>query len=162
MDQDRRRTLRRQADREARTRLDAIEQGADPRGELWSKEFRHKRRRAIRHNCSVQISLEISHRAGSDDTWSVAHHAIKGRLLDLSADGASLFTAQPLEIGQVLDLVIGLRNKRELRTRGQVRWTKGIPQHNGYGSGVQFSRISAPDQQAILEYLKELDENVGL
>lgn len=162
MAQERRKTIRRQADRELRARLDQIDQETDPRGELWSKEFRHKRRRAIRHNCTVHLSLEITHRAGNLDTWSVAQHPVKGRLLDLSAEGASVFTAQPLEIGQAISLIIGLRNDRQLNARGQVRWTKSIPQHDGYGSGVQFNQISARDRQAILDYLKELDETIGL
>jgi len=160
--QERRKTIRREADRELHDRLQQSQQDADPRGELWSKEFRHKRRRVIRHDCRVQLSLEITHRPGHMDTWSSAQHPIKGRLLDLSAEGASVFTAQPLEIGQSVSLLVVLRDDRQLNTRGQVRWTKGIPQHNGYGSGIQFTQISAQDRKAILDYLKELDENIGL
>ena len=165
MIQERRQTLRRQADRELWARLDEAQQAPpaqDPRGDAWTKENRHRRRRAIRHNCSVHISLEIKYRTGALDTWSVEQHAIKGRLLDLSADGASLFTAQPLEIGQAVSLIIGLQDNRQIQAKGVVRWTRGIEKRNGYGSGVQFAVISAQDRKKVTDYLSELDDTVGL
>lgn len=163
--QERRKTIRRQADREVLARPNTASDpasGQDPRGEVWSKEFRHKRRHAIRHNCTVHISLEIKYRTGAMDTWNTEQHPVKGRLLDLSGEGASLFTAQPLEIGQGISLLIGLQDSRQIRAKGAVRWTKGIEKRSGFASGVQFTQISGQDRQAVQDYVKELDETIGL
>lgn len=165
MTQERRNTIRRQADRDLIARMNASGGQTpvhDPRGEVWNKEFRHKRRHAIRHNCTVHISLEIKYRTGVRDTWNTEQHPVKGRLLDLSADGASLFMAQPLEIGQGISLSIGLQDSRQILAKGAVRWTKGVEKRSGFASGVQFTQISAQDRQKIQDYLKELDDTIGL
>lgn len=156
---ERRKAARRQADR------DMIRELAELRGdrsEDASREHRHLRRRAIRHNCKAQIALKITHASGLNDTWSVEQFPLSGRILDLSPEGCSLFSAQQIDIGQELSILIGMRNGGKIRAGGAVRWTKAVREHNGFASGVQFTQIAPGDRQLINQFLKELDESIGL
>ncbi len=156
---ERRRTVRRQSDREMLRQLDEMRGRKDDDA---SREQRHLRRRAIRHNCKAQVALKITHASGQNDTWTVEEFPLSGRILDLSPEGCSLFSAQQLDIGQELSLLIGMRNGGKIRAGGAVRWTKAVHEHHGYASGVQFTQIGPKDQQQINAFLKELDETIGL
>jgi len=138
-------------------RIEACEAGGGD-----TKEQRRKRRRAIRHTCSVHIAIKISSSSGNMDTWNVAAHPIKGRILDLSAEGCSVFTPQRLEIGQELKLIIVLEGGAQVNTSGSVRWTKDVDAHHGYASGVQFAALGSKDQKAIHALLAKLDRTIGL
>ncbi len=149
--------VRRQADRDLLARLQLAQGEKDP-----GKETRRKQRRAIRHNCEVRIALRLSHAAGGSDIWEATEHPIKGRILDLSIEGCQLFVGQPLEIGQELSLVIALRTGHRVETPGVIRWTKAVPQKNGFACGVQFSPLKPKDEKHIMAFLKELDATIGM
>lgn len=155
--QERRRAFRRQADREMYDRARAAAQAGDA-----GKEARRKQRRAIRHNCEVRMAVRLSHSAGYGDTWEATDHPVKGRIMDLSREGCQVFVGQPLEISQELSLAIGLRSGHTIKCLGVVRWTKGVPQKNGYACGVQFSTIEPKDEKRILAFLKEMDATIGM
>ncbi len=157
MFQERRKTLRRQADRDL---LETLQKAR--RSEDASREERHLRRRAIRHNCKVNLGLRIKHSTGYSDTWSETEHPIAGRILDLSAEGCSVFSGIQLDIGQDMNLIIEVRNGAKIHACGIVRWTKYVREHAGFASGLQFSSISPKDRQAVEKFLKELDETVGM
>ncbi len=157
---ERRKALRRQADREL---LKGADGPQDRRVDQESKAYRHKRRRAIRHNCGVRIALKLEHRGGTRlDTWSVEEHPVNGRILDLSHEGSSIFTGQQIEIGQALSLVLTLQNAEEVKTAGLVRWSKHIPDRRGFASGVQFEDLPKPARKKIEVFLDYLDQNIGL
>ena len=161
--QERRRVMRRQSDRELYQRIQDLEMAVDRRGSHQrSDEAEHNRRRTIRHDCQVAIEMLMRYSAGGLDTWNVETMKIKGRLLDLSHGGASLFTGQRFEIGQELRLMIRLHDRTDIHSSGKVRWVKDVPQKNGYMSGVQFDSISKDDVQKLGKYLKQLDETFGL
>lgn len=157
--EERRKSIRRQHDRELLARYQALlaQQGEEP-----GKEARKRRRWAIRHNCKVKVGLEMSQRRGLSDTWTPAEHAVKGRILDLSLEGCSLFTRGPIDIGQRLHLVLQLQEHETVDTRGVARWTKAIPAREGYATGVQFETLSAKAQNDVMRFLKEMDETAGL
>ena len=163
MTTERRKYLRRQADRELSMRLQAAAGAQATQGEdAAASELRKLRRRAIRHNCEVRMALVVSHRAGMGDVWSDSEHPVKGRILDLSVDGCSVFTSGPIEIGQRLSLVLKLSKGKQLGTHGMVRWTKSVQKKGGYASGVQFAELNKKDLKAIRAFLKEMDDTVGL
>ena len=156
---ERRKVVRRQADQDLREKAEGPR---DRRHDPETKEYRHKRRRAVRHNCQARIALLIGESPGWSDTWQVAEHPIKGRILDLSAEGASVFSPQQIDIGQELSLVIQLRRGGEIRTRGVVRWTRAVPQHRGFASGLEFTEIAAKDRERVAAFLQELDATIGM
>lgn len=158
---ERRTLVRRQADRDLLQRVQALQAQADRRGG-GHDDSEHARRRAIRHNCTVAISMLIGHASGYSDTWDVTSIRIKGRILDLSETGASLFTEQPLETNQELQLVVKLRDASEIHTHASVRWVKHVPEKGAYASGVQFIHVSEKDQVKIRKFLQELDATLGL
>lgn len=156
---ERRKMVRRKADMEMAALLEQLQAR---RQEDPSREVRHMRRRAIRHNCKVQIALRIREQWGSADAWTPTEHPVKGRILDLSAEGCSVFTRQQLDIGQTLSLLIMLRDNSSIRAAGNVRWTKGVKEHDGYAAGVQFANIPDNERRRINAFLKELDETIGM
>lgn len=159
MMQERRKLIRRQADRELYERFRALHGVADTEA---ARAARHMLRRVIRHECQVQIALEIRHSAGGGDTWDVSPHPIAGRLLDLSETGCSLYTRDRLETGQTLRVLIAMPNAKKATAAGVVRWTKGMEEKGGYACGMQFSAISARDKGEIDAYIKRLDATAGL
>ena len=159
MNQERRKQVRRQADRDMLARLQGL---MTQQSEESRREMRHRRRHAIRHHCQVRIALKISQSAGGMDTWTMSEHPIKGRILDLSFDGCSLFTEHQPEIGQQLSLVIELRHAGQIKTTGLVRWTKTVPQYKGFASGVQFDHIDEKQLRQLQVFLKEMDQTAGL
>jgi c-di-GMP-binding flagellar brake protein YcgR len=120
------------------------------------------RRRAIRHNCKVHVGLKISHRGGMQDTWTTGEMAIKGRILDLSEKGCSLFTLEQLDVGQNLALIIEIKSGIQIRTEAVIRWTKRVEKQKGYASGVEFLQLPKDTVRQILNFLKDLDDSIGL
>ena len=64
------------------------------------------RRRAIRHHCKVRMTLKIRRKNAHMDTWTVEELPLQGRILDLSEEGCSVFSRDPIEMGQELGLVV--------------------------------------------------------
>ena len=126
------------------------------------KAERRKRRHVIRHTCQVNIEMVIGHRAATASDWSVDAIKVRGKLLDLSNDGASLYTKQPLETGQELRLAIALNEEFTLHTTGTVRWVKDLPEKKAYASGAQFGPITDADRRTLEKFLKEIDTTAGL
>ena len=160
--EDRRKTVRRQADRGLLQRVKELEALTDRRLESRRDEIGHSRRRAIRHNCKVAIAVGVAWSSGNLDTWTVDSYKVPGRLLDLSPGGAALFTEQRFETGQDLQLAITLRDSSNINAKAVVRWVKMMPEKGGYASGVQFTHVSTKDQVRITEFLTELDTTAGL
>lgn len=163
MPEERRRVVRRASDRELLQQWAALKSNpAAISAEDRERELRHRRRRAIRHHCQVHLALKVAHVSAGGNEWNVDIFPIKGRLLDLSASGGSLFTSQPMNIGQDISLVIGLREGATIRATGTIRWTKGVPERNGYASGVRFGSMSDKGKDMIAAFLRELDTTIGL
>lgn len=160
--QERRKFIRREADRHILKRVKRLQKLVDRRSNFDAEDAQRKRRRAIRHNCKVAIKMLIGHAAGVSDQWSVDAIKVEGRVLDLSAEGASLYTKQAFEAGQELRLTITLRDRSKIVTSAVVRWVKAVPEKNAYASGVEFAKVGVQDQTKIMEFLRELDESAGL
>lgn len=158
--QERRSMVRREADRDLVARFQAL--SVEPERQDDAKELRHKRRRAIRHTCQVHIAMKLAHSSGRGDEWTTDAFKVKGRILDLSGDGCAIFTAQQLDIGQELNLIVELQNGKRIQVSGAIRWTKRVAERNGFASGVQFARMQSADQRAVMAFLEELDRTIGL
>lgn len=158
--------MRRQADRDLLQHYQALQERLQQLESMASaeenRELRHKRRRTIRHLCHVKIGLPVGFRSDRDDMWTVEQLPIKGRLLDLSAEGCALFTHQSFDIGQNINLNIEVSGGRHIKATGMVRWTKQLPEKGGFASGVQFNKMGADDQKVLHYFLDELDRTIGL
>jgi len=157
--QERRKWIRRQADRDLSENVHASRGAVEQEAE---KTARHRRRRVIRHHCQVRIRMKIQYSSGRSDTWSGAEHPIAGRLLDLSETGCSIFTKERLEMGQELLLGLVLPDSKPIEVSGVVRWVKEVPDKGGCAHGAEFSGLTAAGRKAIEAFLKHLDETVGL
>ena len=160
--EERRGVIRRQYDRELLQRVGQLVQPSDRRTKTEGDDAKRKRRRAVRHNCKVGIKMPIKHSAGTSDTWSHDSIKVDGRLLDLSPEGASLFTKQPFETAQELQLAIMLQDKTKISTMAVVRWVKSIPEKKGFASGVRLMDVAEKDQKRIIKFLDRLDATAGL
>lgn len=156
---DRRKHFRRESDR--RMVVEALERRrVDSDGD--GDGHRRKLRRAIRHNCTVELDYEVVQQAGGSGPWKPTRHKITGRVLDLSAEGAAVFTAQPLSMGQVSGLQIKVYDGRIIEAHAEVRWTQFKEKKNGYASGMKFVHLTPDSAAAIKGFLQELDETLGL
>lgn len=157
--QERRKTLRRQADNAVKERVRELEAQIVELG--GRKELRRKRRHVIRHTCQVRIQMLIGHAAGYSNDWDFDAVAIPGRLLDLNTDGAQLFTKQRLETGQHLRLAIKLRNGQEIHMPADIRWVRHLPEKGGFCAGVAFNGLADADSRIVTAFLQELDASAG-
>ena len=160
MFRERRKQHRRTEDATVRKELAELRQQLQE--DSGQKELRRKRRRAIRHICKVHIALRIAHATGDSHDWVLNEYPIKGRILDLSAEGCSVFTKDQLDMGQELNLAISLQNGSPIRTVSIVRWTKAIEAKNGFAAGVQFVHIEDKGPKRIRKFLDTLDATAGL
>jgi len=158
--EERRRTVRRQADRDLQQQVERLLSLIERRGGDEAKG--RQRRRIIRHNCKVGIEMLIGRAVGFSNDWSVDAVKVRGRVLDLSPGGASLYTKQPFETGQQLRLAVTLPEGGALNTHATVRWVKAMPERKAYASGVQFTHVSDADRKLVEEFLAELDATAGL
>ncbi len=159
VNQERRKYVRRESDREL---LDQIRHLREQLAGQDNKELRHKRRRSIRHTCTVKINLQVGMRDARNEEWSMTDHPVAGRLLDLSADGCQLFTRDLLDIGAQMSLLITLQSGEDIRAVGVVRWNKAVPEKKGYALGVQFTRAEHDARERIGTFLEHLDRTGGL
>ncbi len=159
MQEERRKFVRRESDRDLLNQVEHLREQAS--GEM-SREQRHKRRRAIRHACKVQLNIPMGHKDAHSNDWNMSDQPISGRLLDLSAEGCQVFTRTHLDIGAVLGLLISLDAGEDIKAVGMVRWTKGVPEKKGIALGIQFTRAEHDAQDQINAFLTRLDKTVGL
>jgi len=157
--QERRKLVRRASDRELINQLQHLRELSA--GDA-NRDNRHKRRRAIRHTCTVKISVQVGVQHGRVGDWAMTDHPVAGRLLDLSADGCQLFTRDLLDMGTQMNLLITLQTGEDIRAVGMVRWTKAVPEKKGYALGVEFTRADHDAQARIGAFLELLDRTGGL
>jgi len=158
--EERRRGLRRTSDRQLWEAYNRLKHEAEENGGVSGA--RKLLRRAIRHHCKVTIALEGGIQSGRSDTWRPMDFSVKGRVLDLSSEGCSLFTRDAIPIGTNMMLRIELEDYGTIESRATVRWSKAIPAKGGVASGTQFAGLSAPHQRRVEEFLKHLDHTAGL
>lgn len=155
--EDRRKEFRRESDRQLV--MEALERR---KVDSNSKGHRRKLRRAIRHNCTVELDYEVVQQSEDSDTWKPTRHKLAGRMLDLSAEGAAVFTAHPLAMGQVSGLQIKVYDGRIIEANAEVRWIQRKEKKNGYIAGMKFVNLTSESKAAIDGFLQELDETLGL
>ena len=155
--QERRKQVRRQADRELARLCDQARQDDDN-----GSNKRRQRRRIIRHNCKAALDIQIGQNSGDSHDLKVRLHTIPGRVLDLSKTGASLFTHHSLEVGDDFRLVLLIDGAPRIEALAAVRWIKLVEDKNGYASGVEFTKVGMRDQELLDEFLDRLESTVGL
>lgn len=155
--QERRSTIRRKDDRQLRAEIqklrDKAEGGADKK---------RQRRHAIRRACHAELDLEIALGQPGSDDWKVSRTRMKGRVLDLSETGASLFVPHALAIGQPFRLTIKLFDDTKIEAVAETRWTKTVEAKGGYAMGAQFRHIAPDHANAVRRFLAELEATAGL
>jgi hypothetical protein len=159
--EERRKQIRRQADCHMMERLAQLEKlerrlGADP------EDAKRKRRHAIRHNCRAVVQVTLGHAPGFSGDWSVDAIELEGRVLDLSLEGASLFTRQDFSPGQWLMVGIKPNNGDAIHVRSSVRWIKAIPEKGGFASGVKFKDVPPSEEKKIMLFLDGIIRSAGL
>ena len=150
--EERRKEVRRQADKDLLVMVEDLAGG---------KLRKRKRRRAIRHTCRARLDIEIQFQSGGSSGWSTAQKEIKGRVLDLSEEGASLFIKYPVAAEQTFRLSIELNSSRTVEVQAQVRWVKQQESHEGYSIGVKFTHVDPAAYEHIHAFLGNLDATLG-
>lgn len=155
--EERRRLVRRTDDRMLRAEYQRLL--AESSGEGSARKLV---RRAIRHHCTVQIALTGGIQSGRSDVWSPVQFSVKGRMLDLSSSGCSVFTREPFEAGQQVGLNIVLDEEGGVSCRASARWTKALQEKGGYATGFQFVELAGDGLRKVEVFLKRMDATAGL
>jgi len=157
--EERRHTVRREADRELLEMYRRLKSEVEAGGASGARKLR---RRAIRHHCKVQVTLASGYQNERADVWRPSGTPVKGRILDLSNEGCSVFTRDPIDIGTRVGLKIELEGEGGINVQAVVRWSKSIPEKGGVASGTQFAKLSPEESRRIEAFLKRMDETAGL
>lgn len=155
--EERRSLVRRQADRDV---IELIERKTGSKPAQLVRD--RKLRQAIRHTCKAVINLDISHKSGISDEWTTDRQTLRGRVLDLSEGGASLFTKYELQPGAKFMLGVKIYDGSIIEAQAQVRWSKYKEAKDGYATGAEFTQIDAKNLKRLKTFLTELDATLGM
>ncbi len=100
----------------------------------------------------LPIDLKIELKSKKDDSAS----CLKVDILNLSAVGAFIFGCGKFKLGDEVVLKMKLAPKQEeLELEARVVWVpdKEVQRHEYPGIGVEFSNISAANQQKVIEFI---------
>ena len=114
----------------------------------------------IRREVKVVIEMIVRCYVAATDDSSTEYVEVKGRLLDLTTDGAMLMTKQGFDVGQELRLAIVIPDQPRVSLRAVVRWVKPIPDKNLFAPGVQFIDPPAKGVDIIKRFLRQLGDEV--
>lgn len=157
--EERRKLKRRTEDRQLRAEYEKLMAELEAGG---SSESRKLIRRAIRHHCTVQISLTGGMQSGRSDVWSPVQMSVKGRMLDLSASGCSIYTRDAFEGGSKVGLNIVLDEEGGVQVGAVARWSKVLVDKGGHATGFQFQGLTQDNQRKLEVFLRRMDETAGL
>jgi anti-anti-sigma factor len=104
----------------------------------------------------IDLKIELKSKQGSSS------ECLKVEMLNLSAIGAYIFGCGKFKLGDEVILKLKLAPKPEvLELEAQVVWIpdKGVQPHEYPGIGVEFSNLTAANQQKIIEFI---DRNISM
>ncbi|MDP2927600.1 MAG: anti-sigma factor antagonist [Candidatus Omnitrophota bacterium] len=116
-----------------------------------------KRMQLRRRFKRLPIDLKIELKSKKDDSSG----CLNVEILNLSAVGAFIFGCDKFKLGDEVTLKMKLAPKPEvLELEAWVVWVpdKGVQPHEYPGIGVEFSNISAANQQRLIEFI---DRNIS-
>lgn len=127
-----------------------------------NKTMKRERRRAIRHQCRVLIEMLVRCESGLTGDRTTNTIEVKGRLLDLSAEGVMLQTRQDFSVGQELRLTIFLPDRPTVVAATSVRWCKPLPEkEREFASGALFLTMTREGMNTIEAFLNDLMHAAG-
>lgn len=129
---------------------------------LAKKQEKREVRRAIRHSCKAVLTIEFRHQASGSDEWVVKRQEIKGRVLDLSEEGASFFIKYPATSNQTFPFRINIYDGSHIEGQAEVRWVKQKESAKGYTVGVQLTQLDNTNRDKVYSFLAELDSTLGM
>lgn len=156
--EERRVTLRRESDRQ---RAGEADQASEVMTKTQDKQHKRALRHAIRHTCKAVLDIEFSHKNDENDEWVTSCQKIKGRVLDLSHEGAAFFVRHAATANQRFNFRIDLFDGSNIKGQAEVRWIKQQDSAKGYSVGVKFSSIDDTNLNRINTFLRELDATLG-
>jgi len=122
------------------------------------KAIEHIKRMQLRRRFKrlpIDLKIELKSNKGSSS------ECLKVEMLNLSAIGAFIFGCGKFKLGDEVTLKIILAPKQEeLELEARVVWVpdRGVQPHEYPGIGVEFSNLSALNQQKIIEFI---DRNIS-
>lgn len=130
--------------------------GREESGAGTGANQKHERRRIIRQRCRVQIELIVRCTLGAGNEWSVNTINVKGKLLDLSDDGAMIFTKEAFVDNQELRVTLYLPDEAPVVTLAGVRWCKPLQDKGGNASGIRFRNMHPKGIASVKRFLQRL------
>ena len=119
-----------------------------------------ERRKPVRRTVRETFEATIRSLLKEEDE----HGPLKGRVFDISKEGAGLVTEvtaeQPIEVNREIDLRMVLSDGATIDTRAEVCWVRTEPGRKGYRTGVRFTHIDPAHRAKIEQFIAELDETL--
>lgn len=123
--------------------------------------YRRLRRRAIRHRSKVLLDRKDGGCKHLSNPRIGINHSTPARLIELSTQGAAVFTKAPLCMGESLALTLTLGAGDPLREVGEVIGRKKVEKHGGYLAKLKFLRPNPEHAEAVDSFLIEIDSVVA-
>lgn len=155
--EERRETVRRLADRELHE-LIQDKLGVTP-GVLVHQR---KKRRAIRHTCKATLKVDVMHSSDPNYKPELDQVELRGRILDLSEGGTSVFTKYDIPTGYKLTINLTIYDGSIIEAIGMVRWSKPKEAKKGYALGIEFVDLNSKTEKRLNAFLTELDATLGM
>lgn len=156
--EERRVTIRREADRQIAQQTSEVSKLV---AKDQNKQQQRALHRAIRHTCKAVLDIEFSYQTPGEDEWVKSKQEVKGRVLDLSNEGAAFFIRHSATAEQTFNFRIDLFDGSNIQGAAQVRWVKQQASAKGFSVGVQFVQIDEVNATRIKNFLFELDATLG-
>ena len=119
------------------------------------------RRRAIRHRSQVLLDRKDGGYKHPSNLRIGVNHSIPARLIELSTQGAAVFTKAPLYMGESLALTMSLGGGDPLREVGEVIARKKVAKHGGYLAKLKFLRPNPKHVETVDRFLLDIESEVA-
>lgn len=123
--------------------------------------YKRLRRRAIRRRSKVLLDRKDGGREHLAGARIGVNRSTPAKLIELSTQGAAVFTKAPLCMGESLALTLTLGAGDPLREVGEVVGRKKVEKHGGYLAKLKFLRPNPEHVEAVDSFLIEIDSVVA-
>lgn len=141
-----------------------VNNGDDPMFDTELNEkslYKRLRQRAIRRRSKVVLDRKGGGCEDLSDPRIHENPSTPAKLLELSREGAAVFTKAPLCMGETLALILTLGKGDSLRAIAEVIGGKKVEKHGGYMAKFNFLCPNPEQVETIDCFLVEIDSAVA-
>ena len=85
----------------------------------------------------------------------------RSMVVDIGLGGLQLRSQEPLPVGEICELQIGTDSGKPLTLKGEVRYSRSVPEKGLFSSGFKFLPENHEERRAIAEYVHSVFSRQG-